>query len=142
MLEAGGGAAERSARKRGGGGPRLNQGSGWEPGVAGPIFIRGDVASSASSVHHPLSTHHRPSQRSPIKNFYLAGDFTKQKYLASMEGAIFSGKLAAEKIVDDFNMRGATVPPTSVSRSPELVAASALLAIAALGAGAVGFGML
>ncbi|KAJ0093121.1 hypothetical protein Patl1_26178 [Pistacia atlantica] len=28
----------------------------------------------------------RPLQRSPIEGFYLAGDYTKQKYLASMEG--------------------------------------------------------
>lgn len=46
----------------------------------------------------------RPTQRTPISNFYLAGDYTKQKYLASMEGAIFSGKLAAEAIVEDVNM--------------------------------------
>lgn len=38
----------------------------------------------------------RPTQRSPMSNFYLAGDYTKQKYLASMEGAVFSGKLCTE----------------------------------------------
>jgi len=38
----------------------------------------------------------RPTQRSPFSNFYLAGDYTKQKYLASMEGAVFSGKLCTE----------------------------------------------
>jgi 15-cis-phytoene desaturase len=43
----------------------------------------------------------RPTQKSPISNFYLAGDYTKQKYLASMEGAVFSGKLAAEQVVAD-----------------------------------------
>lgn len=48
----------------------------------------------------------RPSQRSPIPNFYLAGDYTKQRYLASMEGAIFSGKLVAEAIVEDVNKKG------------------------------------
>ena len=42
----------------------------------------------------------RPSQRSPIDKFYLAGDFTKQRYLASMEGAVFSGKLCAEAIME------------------------------------------
>ncbi|KAK9819380.1 hypothetical protein WJX81_003694 [Elliptochloris bilobata] len=47
----------------------------------------------------------RPSQRSPISNFYLAGDFTKQRYLASMEGAVFSGKLAAQAIAQDWNGR-------------------------------------
>lgn len=31
-----------------------------------------------------------------MANFYLAGDYTKQKYLASMEGAVFSGKLCTE----------------------------------------------
>lgn len=80
-----------------------------------------------------------PSQRTPIKNFFLAGDFTKQKYLASMEGAIFSGKLAAEQIVNDYNYKG-VAPPARSSSSPELVAASALLAVAAVGAGLVGFG--
>ena len=41
----------------------------------------------------------RPVQRSPIEGFYLAGDYTKQKYLASMEGAVLSGKLCAQAIV-------------------------------------------
>lgn len=57
----------------------------------------------------------RPTQRTPINNFYLAGDYTKQKYLASMEGAIFSGKLAAEAIVEDVNM----------GKRPETIAAAA-----------------
>nr|AHV90407.1 phytoene desaturase protein [Sesamum indicum] len=44
----------------------------------------------------------RPLQRSPIDRFYLAGDYTKQKYLASMEGAVLSGKLCAQAIVQDY----------------------------------------
>ena len=43
----------------------------------------------------------RPLQRSPIPRFYLAGDYTKQKYLASMEGAVLSGKLAAQAVAED-----------------------------------------
>lgn len=43
----------------------------------------------------------RPLQRSPISNFYLAGDYTKQRYLASMEGAVLSGKLAAKAVAED-----------------------------------------
>lgn len=43
----------------------------------------------------------RPDQRTPVGNFYLAGDFTKQQYLASMEGAMLSGKLCAYKIAKD-----------------------------------------
>ncbi|KAF7125051.1 hypothetical protein RHSIM_Rhsim12G0213700 [Rhododendron simsii] len=41
----------------------------------------------------------RPLQRSPVEGFYLAGDYTKQKYLASMEGAVLSGKFCAQAIV-------------------------------------------
>ncbi len=80
----------------------------------------------------------RPTQRSPIKNFYLAGDFTKQKYLASMEGAIYSGKLAAEKIVDDFNRTsyrsgaGSNASSSSDAKAPELVAAAGLLGAAGI----------
>ena len=44
----------------------------------------------------------RPGQKTPIKNFYLAGDYTMQKYLGSMEGAVLSGKLAAQVISQDY----------------------------------------
>ena len=44
----------------------------------------------------------RPDQISPIKNFFLAGDYTDQHYLASMEGAALSGKLVAEKLLSRF----------------------------------------
>ena len=60
----------------------------------------------------------RPTQRSPIPNFYLAGDFTKQRYLASMEGAVFSGKLAAEAIVEVCASHAAHSPaPSRLSRA-------------------------
>jgi 15-cis-phytoene desaturase len=42
----------------------------------------------------------RPDQRSPIGNFFLAGDYTMQRYLASMEGAVLSGKLCAQAIAE------------------------------------------
>ncbi|MEE9905704.1 FAD-dependent oxidoreductase [Chlorobium sp.] len=40
----------------------------------------------------------RPDQISPVNNFFLAGDYTYQHYLASMEGAALSGRQAAEKL--------------------------------------------
>ncbi|QHU99855.1 15-cis-phytoene desaturase [Synechocystis sp. CACIAM 05] len=52
----------------------------------------------------------RPDQRTSVPNFYLAGDFTMQKYLGSMEGAVLSGKQCAQAIAADFNPQ--TVPPT------------------------------
>ena len=48
----------------------------------------------------PGRNKYRPSQTSPISNFVMAGDFASQKYLGSMEGAVLSGKLAAEVICD------------------------------------------
>ncbi|NJL91069.1 MAG: 15-cis-phytoene desaturase [Coleofasciculaceae cyanobacterium SM2_1_6] len=47
----------------------------------------------------PGRQQHRPTQKSPIANFYLTGDYTMQRYLASMEGAVLSGKLTAQTIV-------------------------------------------
>ncbi len=40
----------------------------------------------------------RPSQKTPISNFFLTGDYTMQRYLASMEGAVLSGKLCAGEV--------------------------------------------
>ena len=41
----------------------------------------------------------RPSQATPISNFFLAGSYTKQDYIDSMEGATMSGHLAASAIL-------------------------------------------
>lgn len=71
----------------------------------------------------------RPTQRTPISNFYMAGDFTKQKYLASMEGAVFSGKLAAEAIVDD--LAGGKQISSASGKQPALAAAGVVAASAA-----------
>jgi len=48
----------------------------------------------------PGRNRYRPSQETPIKNFTLAGDWTSQKFLGSMEGAVLGGKLAAEVVSD------------------------------------------
>ncbi len=48
----------------------------------------------------PGRNKYRPSQETPIPNLVLAGDWTSQKFLGSMEGAVLGGKLAAEVIVD------------------------------------------
>lgn len=68
---------------------------------------------------------YRPSQRSPVPNFYLAGDYTMQRYLASMEGAIFSGKLVAEAIVEDVNKKGRaeTLAKVAAAAKKQLAAA-------------------
>ena len=44
---------------------------------------------------------YRPDQKTPIDNFFLAGSYTKQDYIDSMEGATLSGRLCAGKIVEE-----------------------------------------
>ena len=41
---------------------------------------------------------YRPDQATPVPNFFLAGDYTRQEFMASIEGAIRSAKRAVERI--------------------------------------------
>ena len=77
-----------------------------------PMHFEGENAANLRKykiVKTPLSVYKavpgcqklRPSQKTPIKNFYLTGDYTMQRYLASMEGAVLSGKICAEVISKD-----------------------------------------
>jgi zeta-carotene desaturase len=43
---------------------------------------------------------YRPSQKTAIANFFLAGSYTQQDYIDSMEGATLSGKQAAQVILE------------------------------------------
>jgi len=57
--------------------------------------------SKADNLYHAIllgRNKYRPSQTTPIPNFTLAGDWTSQKFLGSMEGAVLGGKLAAEVV--------------------------------------------
>jgi zeta-carotene desaturase len=42
---------------------------------------------------------YRPPQKTPISNFFLAGSYTQQDYIDSMEGATLSGRQAAKAIL-------------------------------------------
>jgi 15-cis-phytoene desaturase len=64
----------------------------------------------------------RPSQVSPIENFVCAGDWTSQKYLGSMEGAVFGGKLAAEVVAK--KAKGMELPPVKEIQ-PSIIEAAA-----------------
>ncbi|WP_254567118.1 15-cis-phytoene desaturase [Oscillatoria sp. HE19RPO] len=63
-------------------------------------LIKYHVVKTPRSVYKatPGRQNYRPSQITPIPNFYLTGDYTMQRYLASMEGAVLSGKLTAQAI--------------------------------------------
>ncbi len=66
-------------------------------------LLKSKVVKTPRSVYKakPGCQAFRPDQTSPIRNFYLAGDYTMQRYLASMEGAVLSGKLTAQAIDRD-----------------------------------------
>jgi len=63
-------------------------------------MLKYHVVKTPRSVYKatPGRQQYRPSQQTPISNFYLTGDYTMQRYLASMEGAVLSGKLTAQAI--------------------------------------------
>jgi zeta-carotene desaturase len=44
---------------------------------------------------------YRPPQKTPISNFFLAGSYTQQDYIDSMEGATLSGRQAAKAILEN-----------------------------------------
>ncbi len=63
-------------------------------------LLKYHLVKTPSSVYKatPRRQQSRPSPITPISNFYLTGDYTMQRYLASMEGAVLSGKLTAQAI--------------------------------------------
>jgi len=70
------------------------------PDGVGAKLLKHAVVKTPRSVYAaiPGRNKFRPSQETPIKNFTLAGDYTSQKFLGSMEGAVLGGKLAAEVV--------------------------------------------
>jgi len=54
---------------------------------------------SATFSPEPGCDRWRPAQKSPVKNLFLAGDWTATGWPATMEGAVRSGYLAAEGIL-------------------------------------------
>lgn len=67
-------------------------------------LLKSHVVKTPRSVYKaiPGRQAYRPAQKTAIANFYLAGDYTMQQYLGSMEGAVLSGKLTAEAIASDY----------------------------------------
>jgi 15-cis-phytoene desaturase len=76
-------------------------------------LLKFKVVKTPRSVYKatPGRQNHRPSQVTPIANFYLTGDYTMQRYLASMEGAVLSGKLTARAIAEGPNTNSPTLEP-------------------------------
>ena len=56
------------------------------------------VVRHAAIAMKPGAQRRRPVQGSPVQNFFLAGDYTKQDWFTTMEGACRSGEMAAAAI--------------------------------------------
>jgi zeta-carotene desaturase len=56
---------------------------------------------------------YRPPQQTPVSNFFLAGSYTQQDYIDSMEGATLSGRQAAKAILDNANQLAERIPVTA-----------------------------
>lgn len=67
-------------------------------------LLKSKVVKTPRSVYRAVAGTQsvKPTQKTPVENFYLAGSYTKQEYLGSMEGAVLSGKLAANAIAQDY----------------------------------------
>ena len=78
-------------------GRTVNRTHGWpstsKQGPAGQAKLRKfAVVKVPRSVYAavPGRNKYRPSQETPIENFVMAGDYTSQKFLGSMEGAVLA----------------------------------------------------
>ncbi|KAH0458841.1 hypothetical protein IEQ34_011655 [Dendrobium chrysotoxum] len=70
------------------------------PSSQGLEVLWSSVVKIAQSLYReaPGKDPFRPDQKTPVKNFFLAGSYTKQDYIDSMEGATLSGRRAAAYI--------------------------------------------
>ena len=71
------------------------------PGARGASILHKTLVKIPNSIYRetPGSDALRPTQRTPIANLALAGDYTRQDYMASMEGAVRSGHRAARALL-------------------------------------------
>lgn len=74
------------------------------------------VVKLAQSLYReaPGMDSYRPNQKTPVSNFFLAGSYTQQDYIDSMEGATLSGRRAAKAILEHAQK---PVEPTLVTTS-------------------------
>ncbi len=89
------------------------------PQAAQARLLKGTVVRIPQSVYRARPGHDRfrPDQATAVPNFFLCGDYTRQEYLASMEGAALSGKRVAQRILTSRTL-GRGVP----AHQPDLVA--------------------
>jgi uncharacterized protein with NAD-binding domain and iron-sulfur cluster len=70
------------------------------PQARGARLIKHTLVRIPNSVYQarPGVDRYRPDQATPVPNFFLAGDYTQQEFMASIEGAVRSARRAVERI--------------------------------------------
>jgi uncharacterized protein with NAD-binding domain and iron-sulfur cluster len=83
------------------------------PAAAAAAVLRARVVTEHAATFSavPGVDRWRPSQRSPIPDLFVAGDWTATGWPATMEGAVRSGYLAAEALLERSGRRVALVQP-------------------------------
>jgi 15-cis-phytoene desaturase len=83
-------------------------------------LLKQKIVKTPRSVYRatPNRQDFRPSQITPIDNFYLAGSYTMQPFLGSMEGAVLSGKLTAQAIAQNASSPAAKPSPEQKTLQP------------------------
>ena len=73
-------------------------------------LLKHHVVKTPRSVYRatPGRQEYRPSQVTPISNFFLSGSYTMQPFLGSMEGAVLSGKLTALGVNKSFSVKNSS----------------------------------
>ncbi len=73
-------------------------------------LLKHHVVKTPRSVYKsiPGRQEYRPSQVTPISNFFLSGSYTMQPFLGSMEGAVLSGKLTALGVNKSFSVKNSS----------------------------------
>jgi squalene-associated FAD-dependent desaturase len=81
-------------------------------------LIKATVVKELAATFSPCpgSDRWRPSQRTPLPNLFLAGDWTSTGWPATMEGAVRSGYLAAEAILYESGDRMDLLKPDLAAR--------------------------
>lgn len=78
----------------------LSELSRYIPQMSGATLERTAVVRHEAFASSPDTIQRlRPTQTTPVHNFFVAGDFTDQNWYTTMEGAARSGEMAAEAVV-------------------------------------------
>lgn len=89
------------------------------PGTEGAAVTHSAVIKEARATYSPApgAEELRPSHRTGVPNFWLAGDWVRSGWPATMEGAVRSGYLAAEAALQQFGRPARLLQPEMPWRS-------------------------